>query len=110
MINLYNAFYPYFMYCNHIWESIYKANLLKLQILQNKAVRIATRSPLRSNTENVYKCSGIMKLDDSNTYLVGKFMYKVYQKVVPAIFDDFFMYNYHIHDNYTRTTNHLHVP
>ena len=88
MINLYNAFiFPYLMYCNHIWGSTYKTNLLKLQILQNKAVRIATGSPLRSNTENMYKC-----------------------KIIPAIFDDLFKYNYHIHDHYTRTTNHLHVP
>ena len=51
-----------------------------------------------------------MKLDYINTYLVGKFMYKVYHKIIPAIFDDFFKYNYHIHDHYTRTANHLHVP
>ena len=75
MINLYNAFiFPYLMYCNHIRES---TNLLKLQILQNKAVRIATGSLLRTNTENMYKCSGIMKLDYIDTYLVWKFMYKV---------------------------------
>ena len=44
-----------------------------------------------------------MKLDYINTYLVGKFMYKVYHEIIPAIFDDFFKYNYHIHDHYTRT-------
>ena len=42
--------------------------------------------------------------------LVGKFMYKVYHKDVPTIFDEFFMHNYHLHDHYTRTANHLHVP
>ena len=31
-----------------------------------------------------------MNLDFINTYLVGKFMYKVYHKDVPIIFDDFF--------------------
>ena len=51
-----------------------------------------------------------MNLDFINTYLVGKFMYKVYHKDVPTIFDDFFMHNYHLHDHYTRTANHLHVP
>ena len=76
---------------------------------RKKAVRIATGSPLRSNTDNMYKCSGIMKLDCINTYLVGKVMYKVYHKIIPAICDDFFKYNYHIHDHYTRTANHLHV-
>ena len=111
MINLYNAFiYPYLMYCNQIWGSTYKTNLSKLQVLQNKAVRIVTGSPPRSNNENMYRCSGIMQLNYINTYLVGRFMYKVYHKTLPAIFDDFFRYNYHIHDHHTRTASHLHVP
>ena len=111
MINLYNAFiYPYLMYCNQIWGSTYKTNLSKLQVLQNKAVRIVTGSPPRRNNEYMYRCSEIMKLNHINTYLVGRFMYKVYHKTLPAIFDDFFRYNYHIHDHYTRTASHLHVP
>ena len=111
MINLYYAFiFPYLMYCNHIWGNTYKTNLSKLQVLQNKAVRIVTGSSRRSNIENIYRCNGIMNLDFINTYLVGKFMYKVYHKDVPTIFDDFFMRNYHLHDHYIRTANHLHVP
>ena len=83
MINLYNAFiYPYLMYCNQIWGSI---NLSKLQVLQNKAVRIVTGSPPRSNSENIYRCSGIMKLNYINTYLMGRFMYRIYQKTLSAI-------------------------
>ena len=90
MVNLYNAFiYPYLMYCNQIWGSIYKTNLSKLQVLQNKAVRIVTWSPPRNNSENLYRYSGIMKLNYINTYLVGRFMYKVYHKTFPAIFMTF---------------------
>ena len=73
-------------------------------------MRIVTGSPPRSNSENMYRCSGIMKLNYINTYLVGRFMYKIYHKTLPAIFDDFFSYNYHIHDHDTRTASHLHVP
>ena len=87
MINLYYAFiFPYLMYCNHIWGNTYKTNLSKLQVLQNKAVRIVTGSFRRSNIENVYTCNGIMNLNFINTYLVGKLMYKVYHKDVPTIF------------------------
>ena len=43
MTNLYYAFiYPYLIYCNHIWGNTYKTTLSKLQILQNKAMRITT--------------------------------------------------------------------
>ena len=41
---------------------------------------------------------------------MGRFMYKIYHKEVPDIFDDLFMYNYHIHDYHTRVSSHLHVP
>ena len=95
------------MYCNQIWGSI---NLSKLQVLQNKAVRIVTGSPPRSNSENIYICSGIMKLTYINTYLMGRFMYRIYHKTLSAIFDDFFRYNYQIHDHDTRTASHLNVP
>ena len=37
-------------------------------------------------------------------------MYKIYHKEVPDIFYDLFMYNYHIHDYYTRVSSHFHVP
>ena len=111
MLKLYKAFiYPYLMYCNHVWGNTYKTNLLKLQILQNKAVRIVTGSSCRCNTDNIYRYNGIMNLDCINTYLTGRFMYKIYLKEVPDIFDDLFMYNYHIHDYYTRVSSHLHVP
>ena len=91
-------------------EILIKTNPSKLPVLQNKAVRIVTGSSRRSNIENMYRCNGIMNLDFINTYLVGKFMNKVYHEDVPTIFDDFFMHNYHLHDHYTRTANHLHVP
>ena len=111
MINLHNAFtYPYLMYCNQIWGSTYKTNLSKLQVLQNKSVRIIAGSLPRSNTENIYRCSGIMKLNYINTYLVERFMYKVYHKTLPAIFDDSFRYNHHKHDHDNKTAIHLHVP
>ena len=50
-------------------ELLYKANLLKLHILQDNAVQIAT-GYLRSNTKNMYKCGEIVKFDYINTYLV----------------------------------------
>ena len=91
-------------------EILIKQTFSKLQVLQNKAVRILTGSSRRSHIENMYKCNGIMNIDFFNICLVGKFMYKVYHKDVPTIFDDFFRHNYHFHDHCTRTANHSHVP
>ena len=91
-------------------EVLIKNYLSTLQVLQKKAVRIVTGSPPRSNSENMHRCIGIMKLNYPNTYSVRKFMYKICHKSIPAIFYDFFKYNHHIHDHDTRTVSHLHLP
>ena len=79
MINFYIAFiFPYLMYCNHICGNTNKTNLSNLQVLQIKADQIVTGSSRWSNIENIYRCNEIMNLDFVNTYIVGKFMYKVY--------------------------------
>ena len=111
MINLYYAFiYPYLIYCNHIWGNTYKTTLSKLQILQNKAVRIITGSPPRTNNETLYKHNCMLNLNKINTYFVGKLMYDVYHCIVPDIFKDKFVYNNMIHDHDTRISGHLHLP
>ena len=50
----YSFIYPYLMYCNYIWGNTYKTSLSKLQVLQNKAVRVITGSNPRTNTELLY--------------------------------------------------------
>ena len=111
MITLYYSFvFPYLIYCNNIWDSTYKSNLSKLQVLQNKAVRIMTGSNLRRNTDAMFTESELLNLKDINVYLVGKFMYNVYHEKVPDVFEGFFVYNYQVHEHNTRTLNNLHVP
>ena len=111
MTNLYYAFiYPYLIYCNHIWGNTYKTTLSKLQILQNKAIRITTGSPPRTNNETLYRQNCMLNLNKINTYLVGKFMYNVYHGIVPDIFEGMFVYNNMIHYHDTRISGHLHPP
>ena len=88
----------------------YKTNLSKLQIIQNKAVRKVTGFSRKCNSENVYRYNVFMNLDCINTYLTGRFIYKIYHKEVPDIFDDLFVYNDYIHDYCARLSSHLHVP
>ena len=91
MVQLYNAFIvPYLMYCNQIWGNTYKSNLRKLQVLQNKAVRIITGSSRKTSIEWMYNEFRILNLYEINLYLVGKFMFKVFHEDVPNVFDNFF--------------------
>ena len=111
MVQLYNAFIvPYMMYCNQIWGSTYKSNLRKLQVLQNKAVRIITGSSRKTSIEWMYNEFRILNLYEINLYLVGKFMFKVFHEDVPNVFDNFFTDDYSIHEHNARSSQHLHIP
>ena len=82
----YSFIYRYLMYCNHIWGNTYKTSLSKLQVLQNKAVRVITGSTPRTNTELLYNKSGLINLNDINLYLVGLFMHEIHQGNLPDVF------------------------
>ena len=82
----YSFVYPYLMYCNHIWGSTYKTNLRRLVILQNKVVRIISHVKPRNSAGPLYKALNIMKFEDTNTFLIGNFMYRHSQCKVPELF------------------------
>ena len=83
---LYFSFvYPYFTYCNHIWGSTYKSNL----VLQNKVLRIILHAKPRNSAEPFDKELNIMKFENINKYLIGYFMYHYKCGKVPRIFSHF---------------------
>ena len=50
LMTLYYSFiYPYLTYCNHIWGSTYQTNLMKLQKLQNRIIRIICNTNRRDH-------------------------------------------------------------
>ena len=102
--------YRYLVYCNHIWGNTYKTSLSKLQVLQNKAVRVITGSTPPSNTELLYNKSGLINLNDINLYLVGLFMHEIHQGNLPDVFGEYFVNNHHIHNHNTKISSRLHVP
>ena len=111
MISLNHSFiYPYLIYCNHIWGNTYKCSLSKLQVLQNKAVRIVTGSYPRTNTELLYKSNDLLNLHGINSCPTGKFIFNVYHRQVPHISEGFFTQNHDIHYHNTRIASHLHIP
>ena len=55
LTNLYfTLIYPYLNYCNLIWTSSYDSHLLKLRILQKRAISLITKSPINTHTKHLY--------------------------------------------------------
>ena len=111
LMSLYYSFiYPYLTYCNHIWGATYKTRLKRLVTLQNKAIRILSHAGNRTSSDPLYKKLNIMKLENINTYLIGRFMFCVSIDKVPQSFRILFRRNNEYHSYSTRSAHHLHIP
>ena len=111
LMSLYYSFiYPSLTYCNHIWGATYQTRLKRLVILQNKAIRVLAQAGNRTSSDPLYKKLNIMKLENINTYLIGRFMFCVSIDKVPQSFGSLFRKNNEFHNYETRSAHHLHRP
>ena len=56
--------YQYFFYCNLVWASTYRANLIRLEILQKRVIRTIAKTPWDAHTDPIFKNLGILKFHD----------------------------------------------
>ena len=54
--------YPYFFYCNLVWASTYKSNLVRLEILQKRVVRTIAKTHFYAHTDPIFRNLGIFKI------------------------------------------------
>ena len=106
----YSFIYPYLTYCNHIWGSASISILNRLFILQKKAIRIICGAKRRDPTDPLFLRLKLLPLYDINTFLIGQFMYRVFHKKVPCLFDNYFMLNCVYHSYETRQRYMYHLP
>ena len=108
----YSLIYSHFSYGIEVWGSAAKTNLNKLEVLQNKAVRILSGvqyfqiygqepGPLPSS-EPLYKKLEILKLDDIFQLNIAKFVYSTLTFESPSNFHGWFSYDHELHNHNTR--------
>ena len=103
LITLYYSFvYPYYVYCNHIWGTSSTKNMKRLFILQKKAVRIICHANPRSHSDPLFKELKFLNIWQINKYLIGQFMYKHFNKKLPALFSSYFKRSCDVHLHNTR--------
>ena len=79
----FSLIYPYLIYCCIIWGSASATALHKLEVLQNRAVRIINRSPFRATVSPIYKQLNLLKLNDITQLQIVLFMYKFKHALLP---------------------------
>ena len=77
--------------------------------MQKRIVRLIAGVPPREHTAPLFMKYGILQMSQIADYNIGIFMYKIYYKEVPAIFDSYFTLNCDIHDYNTRQRCCIHV-
>ncbi len=80
----YALIYPYLTYCNIVWGSAYASTLTKLVSLQNRAIRLITRSPFRSSCNPLYFSLNLLKIIDIVKFQTVQFMFKIKHNLLPS--------------------------
>ena len=79
----FSLIYPYLIYCCIVWGGASATALSKLQVLQNRAVRLITRSPFQSSADPLFKQLRLLKLTDIRKLQIVLFMYKSKNLLLP---------------------------
>ena len=64
--------YPYVFYCNLVWASTYKSNLVRLEILQKREVRTIAKTHFYAHTDPIFRNLGILKFLDMHLLQQGR--------------------------------------
>jgi len=91
------------------WGVTYNYNLTKISTLQNKCLRIITRSKYNAPTNPLYVEVKTLKLNDITKLEMLKFIYDYQKSNLPASLLNLFQLNENIHDHNTRATRDPHV-
>ena len=106
----YSLVYPYFFYCNIVWASTYKTNLVRLVKLQKRVVRIIDKSHFNAHSDPRFKKHGILKFHDLNLLQLGQFMFSYQIRTLPPKLASKFTLNSQIHTYYSRNSHAFRLP
>ena len=111
LITLYYSFiYPYLQYCNHVWGNTFITYVRRLFILQKRIIRIIAGVKPREHSAPLFKSMKIFTIFQINEYVIGKFMYQIYNQKTLDTFLLMFQVNSNVHGYSTRQSNHFHLP
>ena len=68
----YSLVYPYLHYCASVWGSTYQSNLKRLINLQNRVIRIVSRSSFDAHANAISVSLRILKFEDIIKPQIGK--------------------------------------
>src|ERR1700733_7535395 len=105
-LNLYYSLvYPYLTYCNMIWSSTYESRLLKLVVLQKRAVRTIAGIRKGYHTGPFYQKFGLLTINQIRSLQVCEFFYRLKNGLLPPLFNNYLQLGSDIHTHDTRNAS-----
>ena len=90
LLSLYHtSVYPYLSYCIHVWGKAYNTHLYDLIVLPNKAMRIISGVPPRTNIDKFYIENNTLIVKHIYSYNIGLFMYTYVYNMTPDVLNYF---------------------
>ena len=106
LVTLYNSFlYPHLNYCISVWGNTFDSYLDPLVKLQKRAVRVIVGAKWSSHTDPIFRKLKILKFRQIYLFSIQQFVYKFRHRLLPSIFDEFFITNNSVHSHNTRSQN-----
>lgn len=104
--------HSYITYCNIIWGFNYKTITEKIQILQNKAIRLTFKDDMHTNTTNLFNKNKILKIENIHKQQTAIFIYKYVNKLLPQYFylNKYFTNLNEMHNYNTRKSEKIYLP
>ena len=106
----YSFIYPRISYGIEIYGKTSKLNINKLQIMQNKCLKILLNLHPRTSTNYVHKLANVLKVSDISEYVTINFVHRQLNGNLPPIYNNYFVRNSQIHHYATRQSSHLYLP
>ena len=112
IILYYSLVHTHLHYALPLWGATYKSYLIKLKRLQNKAIRIISKTKIRGKITQQYYKYEILKLEDLHNFEIAKLMYLFTYSKLPLNFNHYFAYSSHVSSYSTRhaSSNDIFLP
>jgi len=103
--------YPHILYSIEIYGNTYHSYLSKLEVSNNKILRILQNVSRTTHVIDLYKCYNTLPLHLLHNYqillLVHKFVH--HPEKLPSVFRSYFAQNEYIHNHNTRESHNMHM-
>lgn len=103
-------FYSQVSYGILIWGSTYKSYLQPINVLYKKCLRLLCGKPFLEHTPPLAKSLNVVIFDDLYALCLSIFMFKVYNRMLPACILDMFSYGSYVHNHSLRCRNDFFLP